>query len=115
VHAPTAAAIISSVAPAARARFGPRSVEIAALLDEGKDRRDVGRELDLPLSRIVEARENILAGFLALPPPLAIRAVALRPILVLARPATGGDHFLGGAGSSGTVRATVGRDRSPAR
>jgi len=31
------------------------------------------RELDLPLSRIVEARENILAGFLALLPPLAVR------------------------------------------
>jgi hypothetical protein len=45
------------------------------------------RELDLPLSRIVEARENILAGFPALLHPLTIRAVTLRPILVLARPA----------------------------
>ena len=42
---------------------------------------------DLPLSRIVEARENILAGFLALLPPFAVRAVALRPILPLPRPA----------------------------
>ena len=69
------------------AATGRASSNGSALGEEGKDRRDVGASSILPLSRIVEARENILAGFLAQLPPLAVRTVALRPILVLPGPA----------------------------
>jgi hypothetical protein len=74
------AALVDEVeTPLARdRRLFPTLVLRRPLADEDYDANGVSPE---------DAVLNILAGFLALLPPLAVRAVTLRPIFVLARPA----------------------------
>jgi hypothetical protein len=60
-------------------------LQVAALVEQGADRRDVGREVEMPLSRIQEAAAEVLdrhetklacGNFIARFFPLAISPVA---------------------------------------